>query len=200
MTTVIGLDLSLTSTGIATIAYDPTDGRHTTELQTITSTPRGTRTLADRAERLRRLRSAIVGACRGADLVCVESPAFAARGMNTHDLNGNWWLVVAGLHHLEIPVAEVPVATVKKFATDSGGAKKADVAAAITRMWPDAHPHGDDQFDALALASIALVLSVPRVTADTVGMPFRVLERHRQAIAKVLLPESPRRTQLERNL
>ncbi|UCZ88622.1 hypothetical protein [Gordonia sp. WA4-43] len=200
MTTIVGLDLSLTSTGIAHIAYDPADGRHTVELQTITSSPRGTRTLADRAERLRRLRAAIVNTCRGADLVCVEAPAFAARGANVHDLNGNWWLVVAGLHHLEIPVAEVAPTTLKKFAASSGAAKKADVAAAITRMWPDAHPHGDDQFDALALASIGLVLSVPRVTADTVGMPFRVLERHREAIAKVLLPASPRRTQLESNL
>ncbi|QOC56074.1 RuvC-like resolvase [Gordonia phage Clown] len=196
MTTVIGLDLSLTSTGYAAIAYNPTDGSHTVELRTFTSTPRG-RTLADRHTRLRNNRTAIVNACRGADLVCVESPAFGARGANIHDLNGNWWLIVAGLHHIGVPVAEVNVATVKKFACDKGNGGKADVAAGIARMWPGAHPHGDNEFDALSLASIALILTVPRVTADQVGLPFRVLERHREAISKVQLPTSPRRTQME---
>ncbi|QDH92853.1 RuvC-like Holliday junction resolvase [Gordonia phage Bakery] len=210
MTTVIGLDLSLTSTGIATLTYDPTNGDHTVELQAITSAPapkprdaKGKlepQTLGDREARLTRLRQAIVGACRGADLVCVEGPSFGSNNSGTWDRGGLWWLVVTGLARLEVPHADVPPATVKKFACDNGTAAKVAVAAGITRMWPDQHPHGDDQFDALALASIALVLSVPRVTADTVGMPFRVLERHRQAIAKVVLPESPRRTQLERNL
>ncbi|QWY84749.1 RuvC-like resolvase [Gordonia phage YungMoney] len=199
MTTVIGLDLSLTSTGIATTAYDPTDGRHTVELQTITSSPTG-KTLTDREARLTRLRQAIVGSCRGADLVCVEGPSFGSNNSGTWDRAGLWWLVVTGLARLDVPVAEVPPTTVKKFACDKGNGGKADVAAGITRLWPNEYPHGDDQMDALTLASIALVLSVPRVTADTIGMPFRVLERHRQAIAKVVLPESPRRTQLERNL
>ncbi|AXQ62294.1 RuvC-like Holliday junction resolvase [Gordonia phage TillyBobJoe] len=199
MTTVIGLDLSLTSTGIATLTYDPTNGDHTVQLQTITSSPTG-KTLADREARLTRLRQTIVGACRGADLVCVEGPSFGSNNSGTWDRGGLWWLVVTGLARLDVPFVEVPPATVKKFACDKGNGGKADVAAGITRLWPNEYPHGDDQMDALTLASIALVLSVPRVTADTVGMPFRVLERHRQAIAKVVLPESPRRTQLERNL
>ncbi|UVK63772.1 RuvC-like resolvase [Gordonia phage PullumCavea] len=199
MTTVIGLDLSLTSTGIATLTYDPTNGDHTVQLQTITSSPTG-KTLTDRETRLTRLRQTIVGACRGADLVCVEGPSFGSNNSGTWDRGGLWWLVVTGLARLDVPSVEVPPATVKKFACDKGNGGKADVAAGITRLWPNEYPHGDDQMDALTLASIALVLSVPRVTADTIGMPFRVLERHRQAIAKVLLPESPRRTQLERNL
>ncbi|AXH45542.1 resolvase [Gordonia phage Danyall] len=199
MTTVIGLDLSLTSTGHATLTYDPTNGDHTVQLQTITSSPTG-KTLADRETRLTRLRQTIVGACRGADLVCVEGPSFGSNNSGTWDRGGLWWLVVTGLARLDVPSVEVPPATVKKFACDKGNGGKADVAAGITRLWPNEYPHGDDQMDALTLASIALVLSVPRVTADTIGMPFRVLERHRQAIAKVLLPESPRRTQLERNL
>ncbi|AOE44974.1 resolvase [Gordonia phage Twister6] len=199
MTTVIGLDLSLTSTGHATLTYDPTNGDHTVQLQTITSSPTG-KTLTDRETRLTRLRQTIVGACRGADLVLIEAPAFSRNMSGTWDRAGLWWLVVTGLQRLEVPVGEVPPTTVKKFACDKGNGGKADVAAGITRLWPNEYPHGDDQMDALTLASIGLVLSVPRVTADTVGMPFRVLERHRQAIAKVVLPESPHRTQLERNL
>lgn len=207
---VVGLDLSITSTGVATVAYDPTDGRHTVELQTITSAPapkprdaKGKlepQTLADREQRLTRLRQAIVGQCRGADLVCVEGPSFGSNNSGTWDRAGLWWLVVTGLARLEVPHVDVPPATVKKFACDKGNGGKADVAAGITRLWPNEYPHGDDQMDALTLASIGLVLSVPRVTADTVGMPFRVLERHREAIAKVLLPASPRRTQVESNL
>lgn len=161
MTVVVGLDLSLTSSGIATIAYN--DGDWTADVTTVTSSPLGD-TLADRAERLRRIRAAVVSKCRGADLVVVESPAFRAGGNRSHDLNGNWWLIVAGLHHIEVPVAEANVFTVKKFACDTTKADKADVAAAVSRMWPDVHPRGNDEFDAMVLASMGLVLSVPRVT------------------------------------
>lgn len=196
---IVGLDLSLTSTGWARIEYTANPDschphHHDVQLATITSHPTG-KTLADRETRLTRLRAAIVAQCRGADLVCVEAPAFSRNMAGTWDRAGLWWLVVTGLSRVGVPCCEVAPTTVKKFSCDRGNGSKTDVAAGLSRLWPDQYPHGDDQFDALALASIGLVLSVPRVTADQCGMPFRVLERHRQAVAKVQLPTSPQKTQ-----
>lgn len=199
---VVGLDLSLTSTGYAHIHHTPNQTTAVT-LKTITSSPtpkpRDTngkpqpQTLTDRETRLTKLRATIVGLCRDADLICIEGPSFASNNAGTWDRSGLWWLIVTGLARIGVPVCEVAPNTVKKFACDKGNGSKTDVAAGITRMWPEQYPHGDDQHDALALASIGLVLAVPRVTADQDGMPFRVLERHRQAIAKVVLPQSPQK-------
>ena len=207
MTTIVGIDASLTSTGWARITYEPAGGchshHHTVELGTITSHPadngrlpdgkKAPQTLADRETRLTRLRAAIIAQCRGADLVAIEGPSFASNSAGTWDRAGNWWLIVTGLARIGVPVCEIPPSTVKKLSCDKGNGSKTDVAAGVSRMWPDVYPHGDDQFDALALASAALVLSVPRVTADQAGMPFRVLERHREALSKVQLPTSPQK-------
>lgn len=187
--TTIGLDLSLTSTGYARITWHPnTSNTHTIDLQTITSRP-NTGTLAGRNHRLTALRTGIVTLCRGADLTLVEGPSFSRNNAGTWDRAGLWWHVISELHRLNIPVAEAPPTTVKKFACGRGNGTKVDVAAGITRMWPDEHPHGDDQFDALALASAALLLATSDQHHNQ--LPFRVLERHRAALDRVSLPASP---------
>lgn len=177
-----GLDLSLTGTGIAHIETTPT-GPHTT---TTTITSIGTRkdSLTDRATRLRRLRNAILDEARHADLIAIEAPAYSRNVGSTWDRAGLWWLVIQGLDQLHIPYAAIPPTTVKKFAADKGNADKTAVAAGMTRLWRDhASPQDDNQFDALALATMAAVHTDHRALA-----PLTILERHKLAAAGITWP------------
>jgi hypothetical protein len=58
---------------------------------------------------------------------------------------------------------------------------KADVAMAAARMWPDVQIRGNDQADALVLASAgAVLLALP--------VPFDVTQYRRDALAKLSIP------------
>ncbi|TWS23183.1 hypothetical protein FK268_12755 [Tsukamurella sputi] len=183
MTTVVGLDLSLTGTGVAVIT--PLGA----EVHRIASTGRRGATLAERHARLIRLRNATLKhvVVNDADLVLVEGPAYGIRAQEgRHDMAGYWWLVMAALQHTGRTVVEVPPTTRAKWATDKGNAPKAAVVAAVAKLWPDVTLVSDDCADALALASIGAI----HMRMD---VPFRVLERHREAAAKLDLPERPPR-------
>ncbi|WP_353107781.1 crossover junction endodeoxyribonuclease RuvC [Gordonia sp. (in: high G+C Gram-positive bacteria)] len=177
-----GLDLSLTGTGIAHLQTGPDGPTITT--RTITSSGRKTDTLPMRADRLRRIRNAILDHTRDADLVALEAPAYAANVGSVWDRAGLWWLVVQGLDQLRIPYVAIPPTTVKKFATDKGNADKTAVAAGMTRLWGDhASPQDDNQFDALALATMAAVHTDFRALA-----PVTILERHKLAASGITWP------------
>lgn len=178
-----GLDLSLTGTGIAHLQTEPGIPPHITT-HTITSAGTKRDTLPTRADRLRRIRNAILDATRDADLVAIEAPAYGANVGSVWDRAGLWWLVVQGLDQLRIPYVAIPPATVKKFATDKGNADKTAVAAGMTRLWGDlATAHDDNQFDALALATMAAVHTDYRKLA-----PATILERHKLAAAGITWP------------
>ncbi|QRY62715.1 crossover junction endodeoxyribonuclease RuvC [Gordonia sp. PDNC005] len=187
--TVTGLDLSLTGTGIAHIRIDrpPTvDPQTTVETLTITSTGRRADTLPQRVARIRKLRNAIVDQARTADLVVLEAPAFAANVGSVWDRAGLWHHVVAALDHLGVPYIDVAPTRVKKFAADKGNADKAAVAAGMARLWGErAAPADNNQFDALALASLGAIRVAGR------QLPIRVLERHREVVAAIDWPTVP---------
>lgn len=173
--TIVGLDLSLASTGVA--VYTP-DG---VTVSRITSKP-GAGTLAARAERIDRLAAELVHQCKPADLIVVEGPSLGQqRQGGQHDRAGLWWLVVASLYRAGVPVAEVPPATLKKYATGKGNASKDTVLAAVIRRYPTVEVTGNDQADALVLAAmgadhyqVSTLPTVPQV--------------HRAALAKVAWP------------
>jgi Holliday junction resolvasome RuvABC endonuclease subunit len=193
MTRIVGVDPSLTSTGVCVV--NVTDERCTVAFESVTSSApkrpadrKQPRTI-QRVRRIRALRNAIVDLCRGADLVVIEAPTYSPSTSGAqHDRSGLWWTTVMSLDHLDIPLVEVSPTTVKKFATGKGNADKTSVAAALTRWWPSDlpgidQPYGDDQFDALALASIGAVKLVGRL------LPISILERHRMAIGDLDWPD-----------
>jgi crossover junction endodeoxyribonuclease RuvC len=124
---VIGLDLSLTGTGMA-------DGQ-TTWLVTSKGTDKDS--LPQRWARLSRLARDI---CRRipADcaLVLIEGPSFGSRDGHAHDRSGLWWLVVSALHAAGIQVVEVAPSSLKLYATGRGNAKKELVVDATARRYP----------------------------------------------------------------
>jgi crossover junction endodeoxyribonuclease RuvC len=148
--TVVGLDLSLTSTGFAILT--DTGAELSTRRSTAATTLRG------RYHRLARLTTLIVDDCDRAALVVVEGPSHGqGRQAGQHDRAGLWWLVVRQLHALGYDVAEVPPACRARYATGKGNAGKAAVVAAVARRYPWADLTGtgaEDKADALLLAAM----------------------------------------------
>ncbi|MGW4123652.1 hypothetical protein [Nocardia sp. NPDC004711] len=186
MPTVVGIDPSLTSTGLAIIRTTPPGdpwGLDPVEFRTIASTGKKGDTWAQRSERLRSLRDRTMNRVpRDAELVVLEGPALGVRGPGQHDSAWYRGKLYDACAALGIPVLVCPPTSRAKWATDNGHASKVDVAVAISKLWPHAEFRGDDQADALCLASIgAQHLGLP--------VPYRVLERHKLAICKLEWPD-----------
>lgn len=147
--TVAGLDLSITSTGLARIYPD---GRFITDA--IGARPSGS-TTADQALRLSDLSLRISQWLRDDDSVLVEGMAFAAGKSYARDIAGLWWMVVSRLVRRDIRVSVAPPTVLKKWATGKGNAGKELVALHIGRLYPTADVTGSDELDALALAHMA---------------------------------------------
>jgi Holliday junction resolvasome RuvABC endonuclease subunit len=120
---VIGIDPSLTGTGMASV-----DG----DLSTITSKPHGD-TLTDRHDRLLDIiADALPLRDDPVDLVVIEAPSLGqSRQGGTLDRNGLWWLLIHELHLAHHTVLDVPPATLKKYATGKGNATKPDMRMAL---------------------------------------------------------------------
>jgi Holliday junction resolvasome RuvABC endonuclease subunit len=162
---VYGLDLSLTSTGIASNAGWADVIRPAAKL-------RG-------HERLAFLRTEILDRSAGADLIAVEGPAFGAKGSAYHQLAGMWWLITHALWRRNDRVAIVPPSNVKRYATGKGNANKDDIMREVSRRF-DWFQGGNDSADALILASLA---------ADHLGVPMVVMpQTHRTALSGVEWP------------
>ena len=106
-----------------------------------------------------------------------------SRGGSNWDRAWLWGRTVDRLLAISVPVAVAPPTVVKKWAADKGSADKAAVAAAMTRLWPGVHPGNDNEFDALALAT----MGAQRLALD---VPSRA--HHAAALEKVEWPESLR--------
>lgn len=198
MTTVVGWDLSLTGTGVARITTTPgylsalgevSDTEPRVFTQRVASTGKKGATLQQRNDRLVRMRNNIMAATLRSGpvaLILVEGPAFSSQVGQVWDRAGLWHLCVTAAAHQGIPVVEVAPAKLKKFATGRGNADKTAVTSALTKMWPAVTISSDDEADALNLASIGAI-------HHRLPVPFLVLERHREAMAGLDLPERPPR-------
>jgi len=168
---VIGLDLSLTATGVAHMRGD--------QVVTDTITPPANRRAG--LLRLRWLRDHLLELIGAPALVVVEGPSYGSTGAGQHDRAGLYWLVLDGLWSRGVPVAVAPPANVKRYATGAGGGPKASkdaVLLAAARRFPGFD--GDNNAaDALWLAA----MGTDRLTGATV-----VPAAHREALAKCTWP------------
>jgi crossover junction endodeoxyribonuclease RuvC len=160
---IVGLDLSLTSTGVAHLAPRPSAGvvldRVTSEAPKTDRHPRtGNRlppTLQQRDDRLDTLARQIVDLATGADLVVIEAPAYSSKTGSMHDRSGLWWLVVNRLHRLDLRVVEVTSGGRAKYATGKGTASKDVVMLAAANRYRNlVEVTGNDVADALILAAM----------------------------------------------
>lgn len=168
-TTIAGLDLSLTSSGLGFI-----DSTGSARALSVGMRGKATDTLGQRAMRLSVTSGAILTHIKdaGASQVIIEAPA-PSRGAasGTWDRAGLWWLVVTDLADLGIPVHSVYPGTVKRWITGNGKAEKNVVGVHVGRLFPDVELKTDDEADALAMAHmLAWVLG------------FGVPERHHHTL------------------
>lgn len=165
MTVAVGLDLSLTGSGIVRITLDrhdrPAFGVPTPQVRhrRLSSDTAG-QDVAARSRRLRRLAAHVceeVMVDGPPGLVLVEQPAYGQAGGAVHDRSGLWWLVIARLTLLELHVAEVPPAQLKMYALGVGKGGKDEVLSAVIRRYGPLVPdlHSNDEADALVLAAAA---------------------------------------------
>lgn len=173
---VVGLDLSLTATGLGTTRSGGPAG-----VQTIKSKGPKDATLEERRDRLHNLARDIQLAALAADVVVIEQPAYNQTGGSHHDRSGLWWLVVDWLVD-EVPtVVEVAPQVVKKYATGKGNASKDEVLAAVVRRYADVDVANNNEADALVLAAIGARLAGHPIEAS---LPQTNLD----ALAKVRWP------------
>jgi hypothetical protein len=108
--TVVGLDLSLTSTGVS-IADGNGDRTTTHRTAKLTGT-----------KRLRSIVDNVILTCfeESPALVCIEGPSYGSKGGHEHERGGLWWMVAEALDFRSYPYAVIPPATLKKYATGQG--------------------------------------------------------------------------------
>jgi crossover junction endodeoxyribonuclease RuvC len=163
---VVGIDLSLTTTGIA---Y-PDCTTHLVE-----SKGKLTDSLTQRRSRLCDIRWAVLDHCIKADLVVIESPAYSRTQGSQHDRSGLWWLIVDNLHMWGTPVAEVTPSGRAKYATGKGNAGKDEVIAAVVRRFPTFTGSNNNAADALVLCAMGLdhlgypIADMPAVNRTALG-------------------------------
>lgn len=177
---IIGLDLSLTATGVAMID----DGVVT--VSTIRSAGKAAASLEERAGRIARLASQASAAAASplttADLVVIEQPAFSRTTGHHHDRSGLWWLVVQRCLSEGAIVAEVTPSGLKKYACGKGNADKDAVLLAVARRYPEVAIRNNNEADALILAAMG---------ADHLGAPIATMPAaHRDALDAVRWPQA----------
>lgn len=177
----IGIDLSLTRTGIAMVQGDRS--------VTYSFGRQGKRDepLLMRLDRLEDLVQSIESAIWATVLevpkvACIEDVAFGTPGGSTTDRAALFWLTVAMLRRNEIPVVAVNVSKVKIYATGRGNKhEKDEVMLAIVRRYPNIEIQNNDEADATALAAIG---------ARLVGEPIEASlpQTHLRAMDGLALP------------
>ncbi|MFZ4843924.1 hypothetical protein [Mycetocola saprophilus] len=146
---VIGLDLSLTGTGLA---YWGTSRGWGTDI--VKSRGRKGASLLERQQRLAELADMITLCVPDDALVVIEQPAYAQVHGSPHDRSGLWWLVVSTLILNGNRVVEVPPSTAKKYATGKGNANKDEMIAALVKRYPTAEITDNNVADAVNLAAM----------------------------------------------
>lgn len=160
---VLGLDLSLTATGIA-LPHGA--------LTTYATPHRG-------MPRLQAIRDVITTHIHSLDLVAIEGYAFGRPNQAAHlgELGG---VIRLTLHEHGIPYADIPPASAKKYATGKGNATKPDMRMALFQR-AGIDERDDNAVDAWWLRAMAL---------DHLGHPpVKMPADHRTALAKVTWPE-----------
>lgn len=170
---VIGIDPSLTATGIASsLGWCLKVGQS------------GITTLGldARLDAIDMLVEQIVEHVGRPELALIEQPAFSRAVGGAMERHALWWLLVRALRRREIPVAIVYARGRMRYATGKGAATKSAVVDAVARRLPMFATGGDDN-----LADAAVLCAMG---ADRLGVPMVVMPAtHRAALDAVEWPE-----------
>lgn len=154
MATVIGLDLSLTSTGLALV-----EGGELTAWHCIKSKGKRGASIEETSKRIDDIVYELEGWLHKnvrhwvdeVDLAVIEAPSFGSKGGSAHERGGLWWSVASLMRMAPVPMAKIAPATRAKFITGSGRADKHEVLKAARARWHADIPN-HDVADAAGLA------------------------------------------------
>lgn len=152
---VIGLDLSLTSTGIAVIENGVIVDTHN-----VKSSGKKGDGYPEFMERIYNLNSSLSFLLSNlglydADLVVIEAPSHGSKFGNPHERAGLWWKTYERCWASSIPVATVAPTTRAKYITGSGKADKKEVLDAARATYGASNIPNHDIADAVGLAAMA---------------------------------------------
>lgn len=136
---IVGVDASLTSTGICVLNNTKTE----------------TRVVASKligVKRLIEIRNEIMKLCTGSDLVVIESYSYGST-QKSHQIGELGGILRVMFHELGQKYIEVAPTAVKKFATGKGNANKEKVAVGVYKHWGQEF-ETNDEADAAVLAYI----------------------------------------------
>lgn len=175
----IGIDLSLTGTGLAAVEQGGCWVHRVgaTGLTAITD-------LSERVNQLailgNRIASAVLDA-NDVDLVLIETPALSRSRGGVYERGYVWYHVVRLLAVQGVRVAGVDPGQLKLYATGRGNASKGEVVDAVARRWPQFPTRGDDN---LADAAVLAAMAADLLDAPLCAMPAA----NRKALTKIKLP------------
>lgn len=170
---VIGLDLSITSTGMAEVSYPTTYG-----VATVTGSG-CVKTTADqpKEKRLSSIVDHAVTFAEGADLVVVEDGALRSLGPGREELAALRYMVRVELWSTGVPFALVRPTTLKLYTTGRGNASKDEMVSAVDERHGTSYArmpksHGRyDLADATALAAMGMHRLASRVPKGYATLP-----------------------------
>lgn len=162
---VLGVDLSLTGTGIAL----PDGFTFTIDCESLKG-----------LARLEYIRTSIMEYFVPRQLVVLEGFSYGSKGQSVYEIGGLGYIIRLALWDANIPFVEVPPSSLKLYATGKGLAKKTAMAVAALKRTGQEFDD-DNQCDAAWLRWMAL---------DHYGYPeFEVPATHRKALEKIVWPE-----------
>lgn len=164
---VIGLDLSLTSTGVAGDGWS-----------------RAIRTKTRGDHRLNHLVTQVASFIRVADLVVMEGPSYGHAALAGHeDMAGLRCMVRQYCFRHHIPYAVIPPSSLKLYGTGNGRATKGEIRSAVADRYGH-HTEGAARYDE-ADAYVAMAAGMDWLGYRLAAVP----ERAATALAKVAWPE-----------
>ena len=181
---VVGIDASLTGTGLAAVGawagepYAVVVGRKGKRSEPLEM--RATRQDALLAEARRFIITA------SPDLVAIEAPAFGTPGGSTWDRAGLWWGLVQIARGRGIPVVEISPRTRALYATGNGNAGKPEVLSGVQATLQLSYDE-ENMIDATVLALIGA-----RWLGSPIDGPLQA--HHKRAMAGVAWPTMKGRT------
>jgi len=193
---IVGLDLSLTSTGIAVLT-PCANGVRPIRLRSVGEDGRRDDDYQRRSRRVRAQASAVLRTVMDATdgghiaLVVLEGPIYAGKLLPSYfDRAGLFHGVYGAFDARDVPIAVIPNNTGHQFVTGRArpaDSKKSDIVEEAAKWWPNGpRVHNSDEADALGLA----VMGAMHLGHKP---PFWPRARHYNAIASASWPGGPRK-------
>jgi len=175
--TVVGIDSSLTATGIASSNGWCELAGYTDKKRPITKLPH-----VERISALTRLAGEILAFVGHPDMAVIETPAYVQTGGGTHERGWLWWELYRRLTARDVPVALVTPQQRMLYATGKGSGGKGGVIDAVARRWPTFETGGNDNLaDAVTLMAAGM---------DALGHPLTDMPKvNRAALNAVKWPQ-----------